>query len=745
MSPPPSAPDSTPRLLDRAGGPRVPSPRSFRILFVLRPDIHDAACIRYRAYNIIEALRLAGIEATHLDDRQIPRRLADALSFDLIVIVRRPMSPEISDLLHFAERSSVPVVCDFDDYLFDEEVIPHVEWFRDKSSDEIRCFVERWREILVRCNAFTGTTAFLTKRVAALGIRSYQIRNGVNQAQLELSRRVLENGREAPPRHLLLLGYFSGTGTHQNDFRQIAPVLVRLLDEFPSVGLLITGYFNLTEFPEFDRFQDRVETRPAVDWRLLPSEIARADINLIPLKINDFTEAKSNLKYYEAALLKVPSVASPTGVYVSCITHGVNGFLARSHAEWFEALRALIIDPQLREQMGERARRHVLATYVPRVIADEAISAYRQILMEHRLSLGVAEDSPTVVVLVGDLVRALRDRARAITLARELAQAGASVTLLLPKGPAEFNATLALEWIADHHGRPRFAVQVGGEIPCCDILVATDHRTAHEAKRASHRAGWTVYLVSEYAPAHLPPGEERELALASYDLEMSLWVQDLTVADLLCRKHDARPNLLPAWVEAKPAAAPTCHEPSMVLVAASSSLPDRAWGEAITALRLTRIDHPDVRIVLVGDAAMRGAAAGLNYECLPRLDGFWFESFLVKRPICLTLYPSGRPPWIFDLMAAGCPVIAVPSCLQQLPITPELEEGLITVHSESASIARVIDALLIDRIRLTALTARAQARAQEMPDALEAAQTLLRAYHEAVVPGARDPRVVRVA
>ena len=197
-------------------GVRVPSHRSFRILFVLRPDIHDAACIRYRAYNIIEALRLAGIEAAHLDDRQIPRRLADALSFDLIVIVRRPMTPEISILLHHAKRSSVPVVYDIDDYLFDEEVFPHVEAFREKSPDEMRRLVETRREVLVRCDAFTGTTAFLTKRAAALGIRSFQIRNGLNHAQLELSRRVLENGRRragkpsAPARLLQRHRYASG-------------------------------------------------------------------------------------------------------------------------------------------------------------------------------------------------------------------------------------------------------------------------------------------------------------------------------------------------------------------------------------------------------------------------------------------------------------------------------------------------------------------------------------------------------
>ena len=57
---------------DRAGGSRIPSVHSFRVLFVIRPGVWDAACMRIPGYNIIEALRLAGIEVAHLDDRHIP-------------------------------------------------------------------------------------------------------------------------------------------------------------------------------------------------------------------------------------------------------------------------------------------------------------------------------------------------------------------------------------------------------------------------------------------------------------------------------------------------------------------------------------------------------------------------------------------------------------------------------------------------------------------------------------------------
>src|SRR5208337_4088133 len=49
------------RKCDRAGGPRVLSTHRFRVLFVVRPGTMEAACTRYRGYNVMEALRLAGV------------------------------------------------------------------------------------------------------------------------------------------------------------------------------------------------------------------------------------------------------------------------------------------------------------------------------------------------------------------------------------------------------------------------------------------------------------------------------------------------------------------------------------------------------------------------------------------------------------------------------------------------------------------------------------------------------------
>jgi glycosyltransferase involved in cell wall biosynthesis len=61
------------------------------------------------------------------------------------------------------------------------------------------------------------------------------------------------------------------------------------------------------------------------------------DINVVPLQHNDFTHCKSELKFFEAALVETPTIAAATPVFQSAIEHGLNGFLVNDH-DWDGAL-----------------------------------------------------------------------------------------------------------------------------------------------------------------------------------------------------------------------------------------------------------------------------------------------------------------------------------------------------------------------------------------------------------------------
>ena len=576
------------RRVERAGGPRIPSTHCFRVLFVVIPGISDAACMRYRAYNVVEALRIVGIESECIDFRLVPTRLDELLAFDLIVLVRRRSSPEVDLLLQFAEQHRIPVICDLDDYLFDEEVLPHSEYLRMLPTEDALAVINEFRGPILKCRYYTGSTPFLMKRAVSLGVSSYLIRNGLNTTQIEMSRIAVDSERGERSGADLWLGYFSGTQTHQSDFGLIAPVIVRLLEEFPMLGLVVAGDFDLAQFPEFTPVVDRLDQRPFVDWTRLPAEIARVDINLIPLVLSPFTEAKSDLKYYEAAVLKIPSVASPTEVYRACITHGSNGLLASSDNEWYKSLRQLITDSSLRQLIGKNAYEHVLQNYLPENIAEQAVCVYRDVLLDHRRRLGSDVDSPTFLVLFADMPRLLADRSLVLTFCHELAKAGARVTVQIDKEPDGYGVDQVRASIAGFLGEDtELTFQVGGEVSCADVVLATDSSTALRVWESRNRSQWPAYLVCEYEPARLAPGMAHNRAIRSFELGLDMVVFDPVVADLLASHRHSRITVLPTRIVTEPKRFCGHADPTMVFaVSSSDGVPDTVWTElANLALR----------------------------------------------------------------------------------------------------------------------------------------------------------------
>ena len=59
--------------------------------------------------------------------------------------------------------------------------------------------------------------------------------------------------------------------------------------------------------------------------------IAEVEINISPLQNNLFTNCKSELKYFEAAIAGTITVATPTYAFSRAIVDGENGFLAKAY------------------------------------------------------------------------------------------------------------------------------------------------------------------------------------------------------------------------------------------------------------------------------------------------------------------------------------------------------------------------------------------------------------------------------
>jgi glycosyltransferase involved in cell wall biosynthesis len=89
------------------------------------------------------------------------------------------------------------------------------------------------------------------------------------------------------------------------------------------------------------------------------AEIAAGDIGISWLPDDPWSRGKCGLKVLQYMAAGLPVVANPVGVQGEMIRHGVNGFLARTAAEWAEAVQELARRPDLRRAMGRQGRRTV--------------------------------------------------------------------------------------------------------------------------------------------------------------------------------------------------------------------------------------------------------------------------------------------------------------------------------------------------------------------------------------------------
>jgi glycosyltransferase involved in cell wall biosynthesis len=191
------------------------------------------------------------------------------------------------------------------------------------------------------CDGAITTNEYLADRIREFACVPVTVApNFMNREQLEISesifatRRSLEIGGDP-----IRLGYFSGSPSHNRDFAIVAPALEVLLDEDPRLGLVVAGHIDAGA--ALGRFGARVQQYPFQDFINLQRLIASVDFNLVPLQYNTFTNCKSELKYFEAAIVGTQTIASPTYAYARAIRHGENGYLAQAH-QWVDRVRTAV-------------------------------------------------------------------------------------------------------------------------------------------------------------------------------------------------------------------------------------------------------------------------------------------------------------------------------------------------------------------------------------------------------------------
>jgi hypothetical protein len=116
---------------------------------------------------------------------------------------------------------------------------------------------------------------------------------------------------------------------------------------------------------------ERLRVLPFTPWQELPEVLRDLDLNLAPLEPGSrFNDAKSAIKWLEAALVATPTIASPSAPFRDAIDPGRTGWLADDPDEWAAAVDAALVDADLRRAVGARAHREALLRWSPHHQAD---------------------------------------------------------------------------------------------------------------------------------------------------------------------------------------------------------------------------------------------------------------------------------------------------------------------------------------------------------------------------------------
>lgn len=325
------------------------------VLFINGCDESVPHPARYRVTHQREQLAANNISTGEV--YYVNLQLDQVRYYRTFVFFRCPYTDMIGEFIKLAKKLNKKVLFDIDDLVVDTKYTDTIKYLDSMSKEERALYddgVMRMGRTLKLCDAAITTTERLAEELGHYVPEVFINRNTASEEMCALSKEALKNKTRKDD--YVGIGYFSGSLTHNDDFELVLPALTKVMEKYPQVQLHVVGELDLPE--ALQQYKARVVSHPFVDWKKLPSLIAEVDINLAPLEQSIFNEAKSENKWVEAALVKVPTVASNVGAFQRMIVSGETGILCDTEEEWVEQLSRLVEDKKERDRIAENAHRY---------------------------------------------------------------------------------------------------------------------------------------------------------------------------------------------------------------------------------------------------------------------------------------------------------------------------------------------------------------------------------------------------
>lgn len=346
-------------------------------VLIITNGVGDSAL--YRAHHVSEELNENDIKcsvATQSNSSLL--RFAD--EFQIFIFHRTVTTDLICKFVEKIKNQKKIIIFEADDLVYDVKFLKLMDYYKKMNPLEKRMYKNGLGGDILNdpyVEVCTTTTTYLAKKLEKKGKKVFIVPNKLSKEDVKWSEEILaQNNKKKKHNEEVVIGYFSGTISHNKDFATITKPLMNILKKFPQTKLFLAGPLD-PEDELVNKFEERIINTPYVQRKKHFENIASVDINISPLELgNPFCESKSELKFFEAGIVKVPTIAVANQTFSEAIEDGVDGFIVKNKKEWEEKMEELIVNQVLRKKMGEQAHKKVSEKYTTRKVKNSEYYGY---------------------------------------------------------------------------------------------------------------------------------------------------------------------------------------------------------------------------------------------------------------------------------------------------------------------------------------------------------------------------------
>lgn len=312
---------------------------------------------RYRALNLAKSLSLNGYDATviHCSEQSIIYR--DLIANHKNIVFQRVFDEQgnIADMYKVARDFGVKCIGEIDDLIFPDTIeevgsVKGGEW----DIDEAMFVAKGYESFLSKMDfCITSSDVISSYIESKLKIKAITVKNKIDKDLIK------EKTLDKPDHDSIKLVYSSGTYSHKEDFKIIEYSLYDILKNNNKFELTLLG--NVQVSSEFLALKN-VNLIPLLDYQSMLNELSKNDVLLVPLVNSDFNNAKSNVKFIEASLAKVATIASNVKEYNIVMKDALSKNLINSDSNWSDIIKSCLTDKGRVVNDAKTAHKNVIDT-----------------------------------------------------------------------------------------------------------------------------------------------------------------------------------------------------------------------------------------------------------------------------------------------------------------------------------------------------------------------------------------------